>query len=70
MNEYIRIYQNARNEGRSEYESLGIAASHIAASGTEKDLFDVYVYFSDDLLENTKEFFGEVTKNERITSAS
>lgn len=66
MNEYITIYKDARNDGRSEYESLGVAASYIAEKGTENDLAEVYDYFSDDLQKSMNKIFGEESNNERI----
>ncbi len=58
MNKYINVYQSCRDEGKSEYEALGTAASYVAVLGTMDDLQEVYEYFQDDFMESVDQWLA------------
>lgn len=62
MNKYVKKYQDCRNEGKSEYESFGVAATFISATGTMNDLQLMHDHFRKDLMTNVDKWLEEAEK--------
>lgn len=70
MNKFLEKYKEERESGSDEYKAFGVAASHIATTGTWEDLQIVFNFHFQDFIETTEREFQEHENylNRKLTS--
>lgn len=68
MNNYIKEYQDLRDQGYNDLEAFGLVSNRVALIGSMDDLKAVRDYHMQDFLSNCEEVFNEgmESKNERV----